>query len=813
MYLTNKLHLATLILTCSTLIACGGGGGGGGGSDGGSGSPGTYTAGGTLSGLGTGKSVVLQNNAGDDLALSSNGAFTFNTALGDAATYAVTMLTQPSAQNCMVTNGTGTVSGANVNDVTVDCVDQQATEPAERFVISGNNDGTLSVFRSNNMTGYATAHAYFPTDGFAIQDMVYDQGNGRIVMISANSIYIVAINADTGSLTAIDDRPTSGNSSHLTLNSDGSAVYVASGTSTNQAVDMFTIGDTGVLSPVNATSLTIDPDYIKLDPVEAYLYVVSRTDDQILIFSVNVDNTLSASPATINTDTNPTSLGFNTTGTKAYMTRQNNSDNLVVYDVASNGGLTQSTTFSNSNSPIDMVLNTDGSQLYVLDSNNTNINRYSVDSSGTPTFVDSTNVSFTPTDITLGHTGEQLFLSHSEDGLVSTIDIDAADGSLGVAGWVRSFNSANTIAAIGANGALVPTATYLLAPDDSGLVQFSTATDGMLTLVNTLNLTGALIDGEVAVNYQHGLLFAAGEDAAANDLLASYTYNPTTGSTTAVDTITVTPSATASFQRIKLGRSGRVMYVLDEDIFSSTTIPAPRGSLLTYAYSSNGTINTTAIDTDNVGQGPENISLHPAGRYLYSVNSFGDNITLFRISPVDGSLTQVNTVTPGGTGAGQGRPIDIRFHPNGRYAYVSQQDDGEIDRYEVGSNGFLNNISRLTPPQDNGVAVEPGPIVVHPNGMFVYNGERNVTNGVSVYAVNSSNYSLTHQSRVSATGNPTWLEIDPQGRFLYVRYSDESIQVFSIDATTGDLTSIQQGVAAGNSGGFLPTLTLVAPLQ
>ena len=56
-------------------------------------------------------------------------------------------------------------------------------EPAERFIVSGNNDGTLSVFRSNALTGYAKAQAYFPTDGFAIQDMVYDQGNGRIVLI------------------------------------------------------------------------------------------------------------------------------------------------------------------------------------------------------------------------------------------------------------------------------------------------------------------------------------------------------------------------------------------------------------------------------------------------------------------------------------------------------------------------------------------------------------------------------------------------------------------------------------------------------
>ncbi len=39
----------------------------------------TYTVGGTISGL-TG-TVVLENNAGNDLSTSANGAFTFSTAL------------------------------------------------------------------------------------------------------------------------------------------------------------------------------------------------------------------------------------------------------------------------------------------------------------------------------------------------------------------------------------------------------------------------------------------------------------------------------------------------------------------------------------------------------------------------------------------------------------------------------------------------------------------------------------------------------------------------------------------------------------
>lgn len=79
--------------------------------------------GGTLSGLGDGLSVVLQNNNTDDLTLNANGAFTFRTAVDDGATYSVTVLTQPVGQTCNVSNGTGTVNTktGEPSDIQVTC--------------------------------------------------------------------------------------------------------------------------------------------------------------------------------------------------------------------------------------------------------------------------------------------------------------------------------------------------------------------------------------------------------------------------------------------------------------------------------------------------------------------------------------------------------------------------------------------------------------------------------------------------------------------------------------------------------------------
>jgi exo-beta-1,3-glucanase (GH17 family) len=80
----------------------------------------TPSIGGKVSGL-TGGSVVLQNNGGDNLTVSDNGAFTFSEDVAAGGAYAVTVLTQPTnGETCAVANGSGTAT-ADVTSVSVTC--------------------------------------------------------------------------------------------------------------------------------------------------------------------------------------------------------------------------------------------------------------------------------------------------------------------------------------------------------------------------------------------------------------------------------------------------------------------------------------------------------------------------------------------------------------------------------------------------------------------------------------------------------------------------------------------------------------------
>ena len=121
---TSRLALTSLMAAVA-LAACGGGG-----SDDSTNPPApvpadTYGVGGEVAGLASGKSLVLQNNGGNDLTLAKNGAFEFSTKLGAGKSYNVTVATQPQQQTCSIINGNGTAN-ATVGNIKVECVDDSA---------------------------------------------------------------------------------------------------------------------------------------------------------------------------------------------------------------------------------------------------------------------------------------------------------------------------------------------------------------------------------------------------------------------------------------------------------------------------------------------------------------------------------------------------------------------------------------------------------------------------------------------------------------------------------------------------------------
>ena len=118
-----------------------------------------HGVGGAVSGL-VGSGLVLQNNGGDNLTVSSASTqFAFATPVNSGAAYSVTVLTQPSNPNqtCAVTNGSGTVGAADITNVGVTCTSNTYTLGG---TVSGLN-GTGLVLSNGSATLNIPANGAF----------------------------------------------------------------------------------------------------------------------------------------------------------------------------------------------------------------------------------------------------------------------------------------------------------------------------------------------------------------------------------------------------------------------------------------------------------------------------------------------------------------------------------------------------------------------------------------------------------------------------------------------------------------------------
>jgi hypothetical protein len=134
------------------LSACGGSGGSGGGGNGGGGGVTTYTVGGSVTGLNSSASLVLQNNGGNAVTVSGNTAFTFSTALNGGSSYNVTVSTQPTGQTCTVANGQGQNLAANVTNVAISCTTNEYTISGTVSGLSASGSITLQNNGGPNLT-------------------------------------------------------------------------------------------------------------------------------------------------------------------------------------------------------------------------------------------------------------------------------------------------------------------------------------------------------------------------------------------------------------------------------------------------------------------------------------------------------------------------------------------------------------------------------------------------------------------------------------------------------------------------------------
>jgi hypothetical protein len=130
----------------------------------------------------------LQNNGSDDEAVAGV-YFEFATALNDGSNYNVTVLTQPVGQSCSVINGSGTLVGANVTDVTLSCkgwgstelIESDDTNDAVSPDIAADSDGNaIAVWRQTEGTRFSIyANRYVVGTGWGSAELIETNQDGN----------------------------------------------------------------------------------------------------------------------------------------------------------------------------------------------------------------------------------------------------------------------------------------------------------------------------------------------------------------------------------------------------------------------------------------------------------------------------------------------------------------------------------------------------------------------------------------------------------------------------------------------------------
>jgi 6-phosphogluconolactonase len=321
--------LAVLMLS-ALLLACGGHVVGSGAA--------TYTLGGTVSGL-AGAGLVVQNNGASNRSIAGNGSFVFSSSLKKDATYSVSVSTQPSSpsQTCAVSNASGTVSNANVTNVSVTCTTNSYTIggavtglDASGLVLQDNAGDDLSIsadgsfiFATTVLSGsnYSVTIKDQPKSPVAQSCSVSNGGgtvsNAAVVNVTvscrtlvgkfgytvnpnSNAVSGYSINAATGALSEIAGSPFAAGESPFIVRADlaGKSLYVANRGSATVVTGLskFSINsDTGALTQVVGSPFpfsTSQPLSLNSPIANVYLhpsgrFVYANTAKNIYGMSVN----------------------------------------------------------------------------------------------------------------------------------------------------------------------------------------------------------------------------------------------------------------------------------------------------------------------------------------------------------------------------------------------------------------------------------------------------------------------------------------------------------------------------------------------
>jgi len=814
----------------------------------------SFTVTANVTGL-AGSGLVLQNNGGNDLALTTSGSTAFSTSILSGAAYDVRVLTQPATPNqrCTVSNGRGTVGNAAIT-AAVTCVTQ-----VPRFAYSIDYyDSTLSIYGVDAATGQLRPRGYVPTGSNPIM-ATFDPAQRFWFALSAATATLSVYRHDdvTGDLVEVTGSPyaTGGianantGPSHVVVHPSGNFVYVVNASGTNNVAAFAINPNVGSLTSVGTpVAAGTNPLAITIDATGAFAYVTNRGSNNIYTYSVNATTGALTEVANsrVVTGAAPGLLSLHANGRLAYV--PNNTDGTIsAFTVNPNSGLLTpvagGAVAAGVNPVSSVAIHASGKFLYLRNAGAVDtagsVSAYTINQTsgaltaiGAPVAIgaNSARAVFDPA-------GKFLLVANqgapAENGSLSEFSVNQTTGALtaltGVPVWPGRPYSV----------AIDPSSQYVYVANAvaNTLSSYSlNATTGALTpLARGATLTGrdwpialnihSSVSTPTAASFSSSYAYVTNGNAAGS--VGAYQVNATTGALSLLNTATFgsmqEPVAAA------VERSGTRLAV----------VTRAGNSLWSYNLTPTGALTSIGAGGFTVGGLPSAVALDTSGRFAYVANA--NSVSVFTLSPsaigtavnttgsavgfaltsngrflhmasADGLYRWVVNSTDGALQGGGGVTIasgttSFTIDPTARFAYVAGASG--IAVYAIDSiSGFASNIATAT----LATGLTHRAMTVEPTGRFLY-AANGVANTVSAFSINPASGALTAiGSPVAAGTNVTSITADYSGKYVYaVNQGSNTATAYAINATTGALTAIAGGGAA--TGTTANSITLMNAMQ
>jgi 6-phosphogluconolactonase len=243
---------------------------------------------------------------------------------------------------------------------------------------------------------------------------------------------------------------------------------------------------------------------------------------------------------------------------------------------------------------------------------------------------------------------------------------------------------------------------------------------------------------------------------------------------------------------LNLDKTGAVLAAVNWSTGSTATFPVRKDGSLGEAagfYQHVGERSGVPAGGQAVIPHAHSVTFSPDNRFLVATDTGLNKVFVHRLDLAKAAFTAHDPPFLGLKH--QANPRQLRFHPNGIWAYIANESGPgcTLLRYDRRRGVFEEGPTARTVPDSYQERMTTAEVEAHPGGRFVYVSNRG-HNSIAVLRVDESNGSLTLVEAFSLGGNaPRSFNIDPTGGYLMAMLQrSHFVLPLRIDSATGKLS-------------------------